>query len=177
MPSPADLQHEGLQHFQADRLAEAAGCFAEAARLFAAQGDRASAAEMKNNLCVVRLAQEEWDAALAAVGGTPEIFRERGDRLREAQAFANLARAHEGANHPDQAAELYEQAIDLLAELGEKETRAACWKALSGIQLKQGKQLQAMASMQAGLNLVPSLSPKEKTLKALLDKAMQMMGR
>jgi len=176
MPSPAELKAQGLQLFQADRLAEAADKFLEAAQAFTAAGDRGAAAEMMNNVGVVRLAEKAWEAALTAVLGTPEIFHELGDKLREAQALSNLANAHDGAGHLDEAAQLYEQAIDLFAELGETENRAACWKALCGVQIKQGKHLQAVASMQAGLTLSPKLSAKEKAYKGVLDQAMKMIG-
>jgi tetratricopeptide (TPR) repeat protein len=130
-------------------------------------------------VAVVMLAQKKWALALAAVQGTPEVFRELGDRSREAQALANLANAHDNAGHLDEAAKLYEQAVDLFTALGEKENRAACWKALSALQLRQNKQLQSLASMHAGLALTEDLrdlSVKEKTLKAMLDKAMKMIG-
>ncbi|MCS6909647.1 MAG: tetratricopeptide repeat protein [Anaerolineales bacterium] len=174
--SPHDLKASGLNHYRAERYAEAAAAFAEAATGFEAAGDRANAAEMRNNLCVVRMAQNDWVGALEAVEGTPEVFRALGDRLREAQALANLAAAHDGAGHVEQAADLYVQAIDLLGQLGETETRAACFKKLSALQVKLGQQLQALASMHSGLNLSTELSPKEKMLKEMIDKAVKLMG-
>jgi len=177
MTTPAELKEQGLAFFGKDQYPEAAERFAQAAEAYAAQGEALQAAEARNDLGVVRLAQQDWDGALAAVEGTPEIFAAAGDRLRQAQAIANQANAHDGAGHLEQAAAGYEQAIDLFTELGEKETRASCWKALSGVQLKQDKKLQALASMQAGLKLAPKLSAREKTLKGLLDKAIGLMGR
>jgi len=177
MSSPTELKEAALHSFQADHLPEAAEKFAAAAQAFADVGDQSAAAEMMNNVCVVRLAEKNWDAALAAVEGTPKVFHALGDRLREAQALSNLAAAHDGAGHLDRAAELYTQAIDLFAQLGEKENRAACLKALSALQIKQGKQFQALASMQAALNHVPQPSVREKTLKGLLDQAMRLIRR
>jgi len=174
--SPQALKDSGLRHYRAERYAEAAAAFVQAAAGFEAAGDSAGAAEMRNNLCVVRLAQSDWDGALAAVAGTPEVFRALGDRLREAQAVANLAAAHDGAGHVTQAAELYTQAIDLFGQLGETETRAACFKKLSALQIKLGQQMQALASMHSGLNLSAELSPKEKMLKQMIDKAVKLMG-
>ena len=176
MPTPVELKEQGLAYYRQEQYAEAAERFGQSAEAYAAQGDPLAAAEARNNLAVVRLAQEDWGAALAAVEGTPEVFAAAGDRLRQAQAIANLANAHEGAGHLDPAADNYERAIELFTELGETETRAACWKALSGVQIKQDKKLQAMASMQAGLKLAPKLSPREKTLKGLLDQAFKLMG-
>jgi tetratricopeptide (TPR) repeat protein len=171
-----ELKEQGLRHFRAERLAEAATAFTEAQRQFEAAGDRAAAAEMRNNLCVIHMAQEAWPAAIAVVAETPETFRELGDSMREAQALANLAAAHDGAGHIDQAAELYVQAIDLFGQLGERDTRAACFKKLSNMQVKQGNKLQALASMRSGLNLSSELSAQEKVLKEALDKATRLMG-
>jgi tetratricopeptide (TPR) repeat protein len=176
MSTAIELKNQGLAFFSNEQFADAADCFAQAAVAYDALGEPLAAAEARNNLAVVRLAQQDWDAALAAVVGTPEVFAAAGDQLRQAQALANLANAHDGAGHVNPAGEYYEQAIDIFTELGENETRAACWKALAGVQLKQDKKLQAMASMQAGLKLAPKLSPREKTLKGLLDQAFRMMG-
>jgi tetratricopeptide (TPR) repeat protein len=176
MPRAAEILEQGLAHFRADRLAEAGESFGAAAQAFLAEAEPLKAAEARNNLCVVRLAEENWEAALEAVSGTPEIFAVAGDKLRQAQALSNVAAAHAGAGNLDEAAQFYEQAIDLFTELGEAENRAACWKALSAIQIKQDNKLQAMASMRSGLNLTPKLSAREKTLRGLLDKAIKMMG-
>lgn len=174
--TPDELKERGLKHYRDEQYPEAANAFAEAAAGFEAVGQRAAAAEMRNNLCVVRMTQSDWTGALAAVEGTPAIFREQGDAMREAQAIANLAAAHDGAGHVEEAAQLYMQAIDRFGELGEKETRAACFKKLSNLQVKMGQKMQALASMRSGLNLSPELTPKEKMLKDLIDKAMRMTG-
>ncbi len=176
MTTAAELKDKGLALFRKDRLAEAADCFTQAAALYAAGGQAPAAAEMRNNLAVIHLAAKDWQAALADVNGTPEIFRAAGDRLREAQALSNRAAANEGLEELEAAAEHYLAAIEIFTELGEKENRSACWKALSGLQIKQDKKLQALASMQAGLNLQPKLSMREKTLKGLLDKAFKLMN-
>jgi tetratricopeptide (TPR) repeat protein len=176
MTSASLLKEQALAHFRAERLNEAAAGFEQAAQAFAAEGDPGAAAEMRNNVAVVRLAQKDWPGALAALEGTPAVFRALGDKLREAQAWSNRAAALDGAGDLDQAAGLYQQAIDQFGALGERENRAACLKALSALQIKQGKQFQALASMQAGLNTAPKLNVREKTLKGLLDRALKMIG-
>lgn len=173
----SELKARGLQHYSAERYAEAAQAFAQAAQSFDSAGERAAAAEMRNNECVARMAVGDWPGALAAVEGTAEVFRAIPDRLREGQALANLAAAHDGAGHVEQAVEVYLQAIDLFGELGETETRSACFKKLSALQIKLGRQMQALASMRSGLTLASELSPKEKMLKDLLDRAMKMIGQ
>jgi tetratricopeptide (TPR) repeat protein len=174
--TPETLKQTGLAHFRAERFLEAAQAFDTAIDACERAGDRAAAAELRNNLAVVRMAQADWAGALAAVAGTPEVFRSLGDRLREGQALANQAAAHDGAGAVEPAVALYLQAIELLTQAGEAETRAACYKKLSALQIKLGQQLQALASMRAGLNLSSELTVKEKALKELLDKAMKMTG-
>src|SRR5262245_17397164 len=142
MPSAAQLKDQGLAAFHKEKLAEAATHFAQAAEAFASEGKPLDAAELRNNLAVVRLAQKDWPGALAALDGTPETFRAAGDKMRQAQALSNQANALEGNSELERAAELYVEAIDLFTELGEKENRAACWKALSGLQIKQDNKLQ-----------------------------------
>lgn len=176
MPSAHDLREAGLQHFRAERLPAAATAFAEAAALYEAAGDLAAAAELRNNLCVVRMALNDWPGALSAVEGTPEIFARLNDPLRAAQAVANQAAAQDGAGNVEAAAALYLRAIEQLGALGEKDTRAACFKKLSALQIKLGQQMQALASMHSGLNLSAELSPKEKMLKEMIDKAVKLMG-
>ncbi|MCC7361760.1 MAG: tetratricopeptide repeat protein [Anaerolineales bacterium] len=179
MPTATQLKETGLSYFRLDQYADAAQRFSEAAAAFEADGQPLDAAEMRNNLGVVRLAQKDWAGALAAVEGTPAVFKAAGDAPRHAHAVGNLARALEGVERLDEAAAAYEQAIDLYAALGpaENENRAACYKALSGIQIKQDKKFQALASMQSGLNLSKALSAKEKTLKGLLDQVFKLMAR
>jgi tetratricopeptide (TPR) repeat protein len=177
MRTAAELKEQGLSLFRQDRLAEAADRFSQARALYSAAGDAPAAAEMGNNLAVVHLAEKNFAAALEAVTGTPKVFREAGDRMREAQALSNLAAANEGLGELEAAGEGYLAAIELFTELDERENRSACWKALSGLQIKQDKKLQALASMQAGLNLqTTSLSAREKTLKGLIDKAFKLMN-
>ena len=175
MTTANEAKERGLQLFQDEKLTEAAAQFEEAARLYAAAGDPIGSAEMRNNLGVVRLAEKDYDAALSAVQGTPALFAEHGLKLRQAQATSNLANALDGAGRLDEAARLYEEAIDLYKELGDTENRAACWKALSNLQIKQDDKLQSLASMKNALSLQSELSPKEKTLKGLIDKAFTLM--
>jgi tetratricopeptide (TPR) repeat protein len=176
MATATELKEQGLKHYRAERFDEAAAAFAQAAQLLEAAGNVGDAAEMRNNVCVVRMAQEKWAEALTAVQGTPEIFRQLNDKLREAQAVANLAAAQEGLGNIQEAVDFYLQAIDLFGPLGEKETRSACYKKLSGLQVKLGKQFEALHSMRSGLNLSSELTAKEKMLKDTIDKAMKMMG-
>jgi tetratricopeptide (TPR) repeat protein len=175
MPSPTELKDAGLALFRQDKYVEAIAKFTEAAQRYEAQSDLAAAAEMRNNIGVMHIAEKNFEAALEAVVGTPDVFHAIGDKLREAQAISNIANILENLSRFDEAAKLYEQAIAMFTELNERENRAACWKALSNVQVKLDKKMQALASMQAGLNLSPNLSARERTLKGLIERAMGMI--
>ena len=126
------LKKTGLDHFKADRFADAASAFDQAALAFEAAGRPADAAEMRNNLCVVKMSQDDWPGALAAVEGTEAVFAAAGDSRREAQAIANRAACFEGLGRVEDALQTYQRAIDLLGDIGEHETRSACYKRISG---------------------------------------------
>jgi hypothetical protein len=49
-------------------------------------------------------------------------------------------------------------------------------QSLAALQLRTGRQLQAAASMQAGLEDAEILSPQQKLLKKLLDWPMRLLG-
>ena len=170
------LKKNGLDHFKADRFGDAASAFDQAALAFEAAGRPADAAEMRNNLCVVKMSQDDWPGALAAVEGTDAIFAAAGDSRREAQAIANRAACFEGLGRVEDALQTYQRAIDLLGEFGEHETRSACYKRMSGLQVKNGQQLQALASMRSGLDLTDKPSMRERVLKGMLDKAIKGLG-
>ncbi len=170
------LKKSGLAHFSSDRFAEAAIAFDQAALAYEAAGRPADAAEMRNNLCVVKMSQDDWPGALAAVEGTEAVFAAAGDGRREAQAIANRAACFEGLGRVDEALQTYQRAIDLLGELGEHDTRSACYKRMSGLQVKSGRQLEALASMRSGLDLTNKPSMRERMLKGMLDKAVKGLG-
>ena len=75
MTEAADLKEQGLAFYRKEQLPQAAESFAQAASAYEARGEPLEAAEARNNLAVVRLAQQDWAGALAAVEGTPFDFR------------------------------------------------------------------------------------------------------
>jgi hypothetical protein len=50
-------------------------------------------------------------------------------------------------------------------------------QSISGLQLRTGKQLQAVATMQAGLEEIEKPTPKQRFLKRLLQVPFKMLGR
>lgn len=175
--NPKDFDKKGKEAFKKKRYAEAAAFFQAAAKVYAADEDVLNAAEMANNWSVAALKAGDAATALNAVEGTAEIFADAGDRLRQGMAYGNMGAAFEAQGNFDQAMFNYEQSAELLKLAGEHDTRLHVMQALSALQLRTGKQLQALATMQAGLDGVSTRSPKQNFLKKLLDFPTQYLTK
>lgn len=174
---PEEAAHLALEAYQDDRLDEAITGFRSAAEAYASRGDHLMAAEMGNDLCVALLKKQDPSAALSAVEGTPEVFAAHGDDQRTALAYGNLASARESLGDVEGAEEAYRKAADLLAEIGDTDSRAHTLKALSQMQLKKGQAMDAVASMQAGLEGAAGLNFWQRILRRLLRLPYRLLGR
>jgi tetratricopeptide (TPR) repeat protein len=168
-PSPESLSQRALQDFRQGRFTDAARAFEAARDLFAQAGDRASAAESANNLCVALLQARRPAEALRAVEGTREVFEELGDARRAAQAVGNLASALEASGDLAAAEGAYQQALQRFADLQDREAQATILTSLSQLQLKRGRPIEALASMQAGLEQKPRRGLRDRWIRRLLD--------
>ncbi len=167
----------GNAAYQKGDYASAANHFEKARESFSDSGDLINAAEMANNLSVALLKMNDGEGALAAASGTEKIFQEIHDIRREAVSLGNQAAALELLGDPERALELYEKCSILLKETDEKELRAYVLSSISALQLKTGKQFQAIASMDAALDNKEQLTLKEKFLKKLLKVPFQMLNK
>lgn len=143
--------------------------FQAAHKYFKTINNLPDAAEIANNIAVCYMMKKDAKSALQILEGTDLIFEQCGDRIRQALALGNQASAYEDLDNPDKALELYEKSSDLLEQTGEKENRAIVLKRISAIQLKHGRQLQALATMNTALQVEPSPSSREKSLKKVLN--------
>ncbi len=105
------------------------------------------------------------------------FLRHAGDQKRQALALGNQAAALEALGRTKQAIELYERSAELLKTLGENELRSITLQTLSALQLKNKRQFEAMATMQAALASKKKLSAKEHLLKRLLRVTFQLLNR
>lgn len=167
--NPEKLSQMGQAAYKKKDYQKAASHFQEAARHYAEQGEALKAAEAANNWSVAALQADDADGAIAAAEGTPEIFLEAEDIGRAGMAYGNLGSAQEAAGLLDEALLSYQRSADLLKQAGDHDTRLHVMQALSALQLRTGKQLQALATMQAGLEGSSKLSPKHRFLKKLLS--------
>jgi tetratricopeptide (TPR) repeat protein len=158
----------GLAQYQAGNYPAALDAFSTAKDAYLTNGDLLAAAEMQNNICLVQLKLGDPQAGWAAVAKTDEVFSKAGDLRRQALALGNQAAALDALGKREQAVEKYQACSDLLKQVGDKENRAAVLQSLSQLQLRMGRQLEAMATMQIALDNKPKLSFKERFLDKLL---------
>ena len=167
--SPKQLEKEARQAYKQGDYLAAARAFEAAAQGYLTLDDPLNAAEMKNNSSVAYLQASDGEAALRIVLGTPEVFSASGDLLRQGMALGNLGAALEAVGKFDEAIQAYQQSAELLKQVDETEMRARVMQSLSAVQLRTGHQLEALASMQAGLDGLKKPSPRQRALRKLLD--------
>lgn len=166
--SVESLVKEAKATYQRGDYLEAAKKFEASRQAYQAANDPLNAAEMANNASVAFLQANDAEMAYKSVQGTSEIFSQAGDLRRQGMALGNLAAALEALDRDDEAMEMYQQSAEVLAQAGEDQLRAAVMQSLSMIQFRSGKQLQALATMQNGLEGVKKPSVKQNFLKKLL---------
>lgn len=180
MNNPMDVQQiveEGKQAYQEKSYSKAAGAFQQAYMLYKSQGDGLSAAEMANNRSVALLMAEDYKAAFEAVDGTEIIFAQAGDVRRQAMALGNRGAALEKLGRIDDAITAYTQAADLFKQAGEHELRAPVLKSLSDLQLRTGRHLESIITMNAGLEEEKKRNPFQRMLKKMTETVVKFILR
>ncbi len=175
--NPKQLEKEAKSAYQKGDYLRAAYAYEAAAQGYKDAGDNLTYAEMRNNACVAYVQGGDGQAAIQAVEGTPEIFATTGDVKRQALAYGNWGAALEELDRLDEAEEAYVQSADLLKQVGEAQLRANVMQSLSALQLKMGRQLEALATMQAGVDGIPHPNLKQRALKELLQMPYKFMNK
>lgn len=175
--TPQKLTAEGKTAYERGDFSAAASAFVAAAEGYQTAGDALNAAEMANNACVAYLQIGDAAQALKMVENTPAVFASAGDLRRQGMALGNLGSALEGVSRVDEAEQAFQQSADLLDQAGEKSMRANVLQSLSALQLRTGRQLQALASMQAGLDGVEKPTPQQSLLKRLLRIPFRLLNK
>ena len=174
--TPAELSKQAKKLYDKEAYSQAAETYERASQEYENSGDLLIAAEMRNNSSVSWLLAGEAQKSLDASANTDQIFFNADDRRRQAMALGNQAAAHEGLKQLKEAAEKYEQASDILKEIGETDLRAYVLQKLSALQLRTGDQFQSVATMHTALENKKKLSLKEKFLKRVLRIPFKKMG-
>jgi tetratricopeptide (TPR) repeat protein len=167
--TPKGLARQAEKAFREGNYLEAVTGFKEAATAYQDQGQTLLAAEMWNNCGVALVQLGQGDEALKVIQPTLTLLESEGDLERLGIAYGNLASALEVCGRYEEAQQAYLRSAELLEKCGKAELRLHALKALSQLQLKQGKQLQALATFQAALEDAPRLSLQQKALKKLME--------
>ena len=172
-----ELAAAGKAAFERSEFEAAANAFQAAADGFNLAEDPLNAAEMNNNCSVALLQEGDAHRALAAVQGTAEIFAAAQAVRQQALALGNEAAALQALKKFEAAESLYRESADLLAETGEDELRASVLRSISELQLKQGRHLEAVASMHAGLDGLEKPKPRQRLVRRLLEMPFKFLNR
>ncbi len=175
--SPQKLVAQGKSAYKNGDYLAAAQAFQSARQAYESAGEALDAAETANNCSVAYLQAGEAEAALKAVEGTEEIFAQAGDLRRQGMAAGNRAAALEALERLEEAAQAYQLSADLLEQAGEDQLRANVMQSLSGLQFRNGRHLEALASMKAGVDGVQKPSPRQRFLKRLLNIPFDMLNK
>jgi len=173
--TPQQLAREGKTAFQKKDWTAALRAFQAAEQAYVAAGDPLMAAEMTNNCSVALLKAGDAQAALDVLNGIADRFATSGDLRRQGMTLGNQGAALEALGRLDEALAVYEESAELLKVAGEFDLRSHVQQSISMIQFRTGKQLQALASMQAGMDAIPKPSPRQRFLRKLLHIPMKMM--
>lgn len=167
--SPKGLAQAAEKAFREGNYLEAVAGFNAAAAAYQDQGEVILAAEMWNNCGVALVQLGQGEEALKVIQSTLPLLESKGDHERLGIAYGNLASALEVCGRYEEAQEAYLRSAELLEDCGKAELRLHALKALSQLQLKQGKQLQALVTFQTALEGAPRLSLRKKALKKLME--------
>jgi tetratricopeptide (TPR) repeat protein len=173
--SPKQIEKEAAAAYKAGDYATAAQSFEAARQAYLSANETVKAAEMANNCSVAFLQNGDKEAALNAVEGTDATFMEAGDQKRLAMAYGNRAAALEALNRLEEAEQVYWKSAQILKEIGEEDLRLSVMQSISALQLRTGRQMQAVATMHSGVENIEKPSLKQRFLKRILGVPMQMM--
>ncbi len=163
------LQEEARRAYETEEYALAAERYTLAADSFQNEKDALSAAEMANNACVAWLQAKQPGKALTCVQGTADVFRDGNDKRRQAMAYGNTGTALEELKRLPEALDCFEKSSAIFKEIGEKDMRAEVLRRISSLQVRMGKRLDAIVSMQAALQTKTKLTVKDRILKGLFN--------
>jgi tetratricopeptide (TPR) repeat protein len=175
--SPKQLESNAKSAYQREEYKEAGAIYEAAARAYKVREDELTSAEMLNNACVAYLQTNSPEDALRCVRDTPSIFESAGDQKRLGLALGNLGTAFDELGHVEEAAEAYIRSATVLQEIGETDMRLHVLKSLSSLQMRSGKQIQALITMQTGLEDIEKPSLKQRALKRILRLPFDYLNR
>ena len=175
--SPGELKQEAERAYKKKNYHTAAKSFQAAAEGYTQIGEPLEAAEMLNNASVAYLQAKQPESALETALNTDEIFAAANDKRRQAIALGNQAAAYEALSQLETAADAYQVSSELLKEIGDKELRPIVMQSLSAVQLRLGQQMEALVTMQAGLDEIENPGLKQRLIKKVLRSPFSYFNR
>ena len=175
--SPEKIAKEAKSAYHRGDFLQAARSYEAARQAYLVRDDQLNAAEMANNASVAFLQGGDAESALKAAESTAEVFAQASDLRRQGIALGNIGAALDALDHDEEALAFYQQSADVLERAGEDQFRASVMQSLSMLQFRTGRQLQALSTMQHGLEQVKYPSPKQSFLKKLLRIPLDMATR
>lgn len=171
--TPEQLKVEGELAYHNQEYADAADLFQAALEGFRSKNDQVGVNEMANSRGVVLMHLDRFEEALQMVEGTDAFFASIGDQKRQAMALGNKASILEKMKRYDEALAAYKQCAEIFKEIGEKDMRAPVMKSISALQFRKGEPLDAVISMDAGLQAQKDPTVAQSFLKKLIDIPMK----
>jgi len=162
------LKDQAFEAYKKKKFKAAAQSFVECIRLLDEEQDALSAAEMRNNLSVVLLELKLPEDSLSVLKDTDLVFEKAGDTKRQAMALGNMASALQALKKYPEALSFFENSAELFKTINEAELRAITLQKIADLQLKTGKQYQAMASLEASYDQNEKKTIKERVLHGFL---------
>lgn len=167
--NPENQASLAKKYYQRGNYEQAIEEFSLAKSGYETQGKSIKFAEMANNQCVALLQIGNAQAALESLEGTENIFEESNEGLLKAMSIGNMAACLEALNQINEAETEYKRCASLLKELGEGQLYAETMKSLSALQLKSGKNMEALVNMQTGSQEIKGPNLRQRMLKKLLE--------
>jgi tetratricopeptide (TPR) repeat protein len=175
-PGLKDIIEAAHRDYKRGMFLDAAAGFMKAMGGYLAFGEGLLAAEMANNCCVAYLQAGKPGLALEVIDEKDRVFAEVGDRRGLAITLGNRGTAYERLNKIQEALRDYRRSADLLNELGEDDLYISTMQAMSALQLRKGRSLDAVLTMQAGINKIQRPNLKQRLIKKLLCIPSQMIN-
>lgn len=171
------IKEQALKDYSKKRYQQAIDGFKQCLQVYKESDDDLSIAEMQNNLCVTYVQLKNGDEALSSVQDTDKVFAAHGDLKKQAMALANTASALELLHRNEEALDLYQRALDLFKEVGEKEMRTSILRRVADLQLKSRRELQAMASMEAVYDQEGKSSIKDSFFRTIIKNIRKLITK
>lgn len=179
MPDSKALDQQAKQAmdlYRQGKPSQAVEIFTELQETYQMLGNTLKADEMANNMAVALLDLDQTGRAVDLVEKTPERFLSAGEPVLAAQAYGNLGTALAADGRAQEAEEAFRQSLKIFQEQGHDEGMTFAGQALSQLQLKQGRALEALASMEASLESQKKPGFRQRLMRKLLKLPFRLTG-